>query len=309
MFPALLAVAALSIGAYASLYLAPETATQIALSAERRMGGLERKEITLPDGLRYVYLEGGRGEPLLLLHGFGANKDNYVRVARQLTEHYRVIAPDHIGFGESTHPADADYRPLAQVERLRQLVAALGLKRVHLGGSSMGGQIALIYAARYPDEVASLWLLDPAGIWSAPRSEMHQIIAGGGRNPLMAQSADEFAAIYAFVMSDPPFIPRPLLDVMARERIANHALEERIFREITSDSVEARVAGLKTPSLIVFGARDRVIHPGSAEILHKLLPNSRVVILPNTGHLPMLEKPRRSAEDYLKFRAALAAKK
>ena len=122
----------------------------------------------------------------------------------------------------------------------------------------------------------------------------------------MATNADEFAQTFAFVMSDPPFIPRPMLNVMAQERIRNFTLEQRIFKEISADSVEQAIAGLQTPSLIVFGAQDRVIPVPSAEILHKLLPNSQVAILPGIGHLPMLEQPKRCAEDYLRFRAALA---
>lgn len=82
-----------------------------ALDYERGLAGLVRKEMELPGGLRYVYLQGGTGEPLMLLHGFGANKDNFVRVAKYLTPNYRVIIPDHIGFGESAKPAKADYTP------------------------------------------------------------------------------------------------------------------------------------------------------------------------------------------------------
>ena len=65
------------------------------------------------------------------------------------------------------------------------------------------------------------------------------------------------------------------------------------------------MAGLKTPTLIAFGNKDRVINPDTAEVLHKLMPRSEVIIMPGVGHLPMLEQPRKSAEDYLKFRTAL----
>jgi pimeloyl-ACP methyl ester carboxylesterase len=287
------------------LYLAPEKTTKLAINMERKRSGLERKEIILPGKLHYVYLEGGKGEPLILLHGFGADKDNFTRVARFLTPHYRVIIPDHLGFGESGHPQDADYRAGAQAARIRTLAQALGITKLHLGGSSMGGHISMMYAALFPDEVKSLWLLDPGGIWSAPSSELREIIAKTGENPLMARNEDEFAKIFAFVMSDPPFIPRPMLNVMARERIRNYELEKRILKEITADSAEKYVTGLKTPTLIVFGDKDRAINPATAEVLHKLMPRSEVIIMPGVGHLPMLEQPRKSAEDYLKFRAVL----
>jgi len=287
------------------VYLAPEKATKLALDMERERSGLERKEINLPGGLHYVYLEGGNGEPIMLLHGFGANKDNFTRIARFLTPHYKVIIPDHIGFGESGHPHNADYRPSAQAARIRTLAQALGITKVHLGGSSMGGHIAMMYAVLYPDEVKSLWLIDPAGIWSAPPSELRDIIVKTGKNPLLAKSEDEFAGIFAFVMSDPPFIPRPILNVMAQERIHNYELEKRIFKDLIAESAEKYVTNLKNPTLIVFGDKDRAINPATADILHKLMPRSEVIIMKGLGHLPMIEQPRQSADDYLKFRAGL----
>jgi pimeloyl-ACP methyl ester carboxylesterase len=287
------------------VYLAPEKATAMAIGLERKLAGLSLKEIDLPGGLHYAYLEGGQGEPLMLLHGFGADKDNFVRVARFLTNRYRVIIPDNLGFGESGHPADADYRPGAQAARLRNLARALGITKVHLGGSSMGGHISMMYAAMYPDEVQSLWLLDPGGIWSAPPGELQKVITQGGENPLMAKSEDDFARIFAFVMSKPPFIPRPMLNVMAKERIRNYNLEKRIFKELSDDSIEKHVTGLKTPALIVWGENDRVISAATAGVLHNLMPESRVIIMPGVGHLPMIEEPDRAAGDYLKFRDGL----
>jgi pimeloyl-ACP methyl ester carboxylesterase len=293
------------LAAVAFVYLAPEKATTMAIDLERKRAGLSRREIDLPGGLHYVYLEGGQGEPLMLLHGFGADKDNFVRVARFLTPHYRVIIPDNLGFGESAHPINADYRAGAQAVRLRSLAHALGIERVHLGGSSMGGHISLMYAALYPDEVKSLWLLDPGGIWSAPPSELRKMIAGGGENPLMAKSEEDFARIFAFVMSEPPFIPKPMLNIMARERIRNYDLEKRIFKELSDDSIEGRVKGLKTPTLIVWGGNDRVINVATAGVLNKLIPDSQIIIMPGTGHLPMIEQPEQAAGDYLKFRTGL----
>ncbi len=291
------------------VYLAPQKATSLAMDMERQRSGLTRKEINLPNGLHYVYLEGGNGEPLILLHGFGANKDNFVRVAKFLTPHYRVIIPDHIGFGESSHPQDAEYKTGTQAVRIRTLAQALGITKVHLGGNSMGGQICLMYAFFYPDEVKSLWLLDPGGIWSAPKSEFQQMIAKTGENPLMARNEDEFAKTFSFVMSDHPFVPRPILNVMAQERIRNYDLEKRIIKELAGESIEKYVTGLKTPTLIVWGDKDRVINPATAEILHKMMPASEVIMMKGIGHLPMLEQPRRSAEDYLKFRERLGKDK
>jgi len=284
---------------------APERAVRAALAYERRLAGLERKEITLASGLSYVYLEGGRGAPLVLLHGFGADKDNFARVAKYLTPHYRVIVPDLVGFGESSRPPQADYAPRAQAERLRALMRQLGVEKLHLGGNSMGGHIALTYAARYPKEVESLWLLNAAGVWSAPPSELRRTMAQTGENPMLVQDEDDFAHLVSLLTAQPLMIPRPFLDVLAQERIKNYALEQRIFKQLAADSVEERIRGLAIPALIAWGQQDRVLHPGSAGILQMLLIKSEVVMLPGVGHLPMIEAPEKCALDYLRFRATL----
>jgi pimeloyl-ACP methyl ester carboxylesterase len=278
-----------------------------AYAMERSRAGLSRKEIALADGTRIAYLEGGAGAPLVLVHGFGADKDNFTRVARWLTPHYRVIVPDLVGFGESTHLPDADYRYAAQARRVRAFVQALGLVRVDLGGNSMGGGIVMSYAAQYPQEVASLWLVDAAGIAEAPPSELAKVISSTGTNPLMVTKESDFPALMKFVMSDPPYIPGPVMDVLARERIANQDLERKVFVQIAADSVSDAVRGLRTPTLIVWGDEDRALSVGTVPVLQALLPDARAIVMPHIGHAPMIERPQQSAEDYLRFRAQVAA--
>lgn len=289
----------------AFVYLAPARAVEMALKATRKQSSLIRKEIALPNGLHYAYLEGGQGEPLMLLHGFGGNKDTFTRVARFLAKRYRVIIPDIIGFGESSRPLHADYLPPTQVEGLRALSQALNLKHLHLGGNSMGGQIALLYAALYPTEVNSLWLLSPNVARSSFRSDILKMMAESGHNPLIARNVKEFAEVMALGMSKPPYIPGPMLKILAQERIHNAALEERISQKILDYSVEDQINGMRTATLIVFGNQDRVISVETAGVLSRLLPNSKVVFVQNTGHVPMFEKPRQCANDYVSFRTSL----
>jgi pimeloyl-ACP methyl ester carboxylesterase len=283
------------------------TLKEQAYAMERSRAGLQRKEIALADGTRMVWLEGGSGAPLVLVHGFGADKDNFTRVARWLTPHYRVIVPDLVGFGESAHRADVDYHYAAQAERLRAFVQALGLSRIDLGGNSMGGGIAMSYAAQHPTEVASLWLIDCAGIAEAPPSELAKIVTTTGENPLMITQESDFPAFLKFVMSDPPYIPGSVMDVLARERIANQALERQVFAQIATDSVSASIKGLATPTLILWGDEDRALSVGTVPVLRTLLPNAQAVVMPHIGHAPMIERPKDSAEDYLRFRQGLAA--
>ncbi len=302
------AILALVVGLIIGLiYLAPEITLNTVLDLDRQRSGLVRKELNLNGGLHIVYLEGGQGEELILLHGFGADKDNFTRVALYLTSFYHVIIPDLIGFGESSHPLGADYTPAAQAKNLKAMLEALEIHKFNLGGNSMGGHIAMTYADLFPTEVLSLWLLDTGGIWNAPQSELSKAIFETGENPLVAKNEKEFRRLYKFVMSDPPFVPGPLLDVLARNRQNNYALETEIFPQLTSSSAENLATGLKMPTLIVWGEEDRAIHVGTAEVLHNLMPQSEVVIMKGVGHLPMLERPRQTAEDYLKFQKKSAS--
>lgn len=293
----------------ASLYLFPKKTLNASISAARFFSGLEKKSISFGKDLNYVYLDNGQkgsdAEALMLLHGFGANKDNFTAISRFLGKKYRVIVPDHIGFGESSHPVDADYSPTAQAERLHKFVTALGIKKIHIGGSSMGGHIALTYAALYPDETASLWLLDPGGVWTAPDSELKKVALKTGKNPLQPKTIEEYENIPGWVMHKPPSFPKPILKVMADERINNSMIEDRVFRQILEDSAEERVKGMNIPALIVWGERDRVLSVDSADILHKLMPASKVIVMKDTGHLPMIENPKQCAEDYIRFRSSI----
>jgi pimeloyl-ACP methyl ester carboxylesterase len=277
--------------------------THAALGVERWRADLATKEIALPDGTHIAYLDGGSGEPLVLVHGFGADKDNFTRVARWLTPHYRVIVPDLVGFGDSSHLADADYRYAAQAARVHAFVQALGLTRVHLGGNSMGGGIVMSYAAQHPQEVGSLWLLDAAGVAGAPPSELVAIVTKGERNPLLITQEGDFPVLMKFAMSDPPWLPGPVVYELARQRIANQDLERRVFQQIATDSVNEAVRGLPTPTLIVWGDEDRLLSVGAVPILTALMPHAQAIVMPHVGHAPMIERPQQAAEDYLRFRA------
>lgn len=287
-------------------FVAPHTSARLALALEQRRAGLEESTANIP-GFEMPYLQGGSGEPLLLIHGFGADKNNFTRVARLLTPHYRVVIPDLPGFGDASKPADASYAIADQVERLRQFAQGLGLTRLHLGGNSMGGFIAAAWAARYPDEVASLWLLDPAGTTAAADSELRREFQATGKILLVARTPEEHAAVRAIAMSREPFLPYSFRRVLGERAAANFELHSRIFGQLAKEApLESSVTRIEAPALIVWGADDRVLNPKGAEAMRAFMPNARVVIMPGIGHLPMLEAVSASAADYLDFRQQLA---
>jgi pimeloyl-ACP methyl ester carboxylesterase len=288
-------------GAY---FLFPEATFDILRSIERRAGGLAQHGIDVK-GVHMEYLEGGKGEPLVLLHGFGANKDNWTRMARHLTAHFRIIAPDLPGFGESSADPDADYTISVQVDRVKAFVRALGIQSLYLGGNSMGGNIAGVYAARYPGELKSLLLIAPGGVASSEPSEMFQLLKDGMPNPLVAGSPEDYEHLLDFVFVKRPFIPRAIEKYLIREAMEHQPLNSKIFKQLlTSRDVpplEQLLNGVPIPTLIVWGTGDRVLHVSGAKILKRAMPKAEVAVMNGVGHLPMIEKPKETAKLYLDF--------
>lgn len=288
----------------AAIWLAPAQTLAALQNAARSRAGLERKEIVV-DGVRVVYLEGGSGEPLLLMHGFGGEKDSFVRVARYLTPHYRVILPDVPGFGESDKRTDIGYSVDEIVERMHRFAAALGAQKLSIGGNSMGGLLAAAYTAKHPGEVKTLWMLSAGPKNGVPKSDLTLALEAQGGS-LAPKTVEDFEQMLQYVVAKPPPMPRPLLQLLAARALANQALQQRILEQImASPPIEARVPGMPTPTLITWGEHDRVAHPAGAQALHQLLPRSVVRMIPGTGHLPMTEDAKTAAADYLTFRAAL----
>lgn len=275
---------------------------------ERKLASLESREVDI-SGFRIAYLEGGEGEPLILVHGMGANKDEWNRVADQLTPHHRVIALDLPGFGDSDKPYDAGYLTSDQVHYLHQFVEALGLGPIHLGGNSMGGRVAAAYAAAYPEGVESLWLMAPAGVVSAQPSELASRLQQGERVPLVVRDREDLEASLELTTEQPPYYPGPVKEAFAQAARDNYRLHKRIMTELMQEyrgqPLENIVADLSVPTRIVWGEEDKVFHYSSAAVLHKLIHDSSVLLLPGTGHLPMIEAPEDLVEDYRHFRASL----
>ena len=290
-----------------ALLVAPAELTALGLWFERRISGLTVRRAHV-DGFDIPYLEGGKGEVLLLIHGFGGDKDNFTRIARFLTPHYRVIIPDLPGFGDATRNPKASYTMAEQVGRIHGLVTQLGITRLHMGGNSMGGFIAAQFAAPYGHMVASLWLLDPAGTVASHSSPMLQNYARTGKNPLLVDRVADFNHTIAATTFKTPFVPGFARQTLGRRAVADFELHTQIMRQMhDSPLLENSFQPMATPALIVWGAEDEILSPSGAESFRLLFPNSRVIIMPGIGHLPMAEAPQQTASDYLAYRKELPA--
>ncbi|MDO8438805.1 MAG: alpha/beta hydrolase [Telluria sp.] len=285
--------------------LAPVRMLALGLALERRISGLTLKSAHV-DGFDMPYLEGGQGEVLVLIHGFGGDKDNFTRIARFLTPHYRVLIPDQPGFGGSTRRADASYSMNDQTDRIAAFMKQLGLGRVHLGGNSFGGFIAALHAARSPELVASLWLLNPAGTAASYSSAVIRHYEETGENPLLVKTVADFDEAVRVTTHKAPFLPGFARKALALRAVADFPLHTRIAHGLhESPLMETTYDTLATPALIVWGAQDELLSPAGAEAYRKLFPNSQVNIMQGIGHLPMAEAPRQAAGDYLAYRKTI----
>lgn len=285
------------------LSFSPSALLATAQFTERSLAGLEDRTQRVGE-LDIRYYDGGprEAETIVMIHGFGANKDNWLRFARPFTGEYRVIALDLPGFGDSSKP-DVSYDVASQAERVVAFLDALGVQRFHVVGNSMGGHISALLAARYPQRVLSAGLLDNAGVEAPNKSEMFSLIEAGKPNPLVVNTPEDFPRLLDFVFVEQPSIPGPLRQHFAEQAVANAKHYEVIFGHLRERYVplEPELPKIEAPVLLLWGDRDRVLDVSSIEVMKPLLKKPSVVVMKNCGHVPMVERPEETASHYLAF--------
>jgi pimeloyl-ACP methyl ester carboxylesterase len=274
---------------------------------------LTANELTL-HGHRVTYRTAGRGPVLLLLHGVTNSSQTWERVAPLLSERFTVIAPDLLGHGESATPR-GDYSLGAHAAGVRDVLSALGHKRVTVVGHSLGGGIAMQFAYQFPERCERLVLVSSGGLGR----EVH----------LLLRAATLPGADYVL-----PFIAsRQLLGVgkglgslLRRVKLAPGGDLEVLAQGFASlDNAGSRQAFLHTvravidpggqrvsaqdrlalaalmPTLIVWGERDSIIPVSHGEAAHAAMPGSRLEVFPDAGHMPHDDDPERFAAAVSEF--------
>lgn len=275
-----------------------------AIQFETEQAGLVAKQGTL-GSMPFAYLENsaaGDKEAIIMLHGFSADKSNWMRFAKHFAKDYRVIALDLMGHGDTAGSLEGSYSIVDQVAFVRGVAGALGISRFHLVGNSMGGAISSLYAATHPEQVISATLISPAGVHDVP-SEMDRLLEQDS-NPLIATNEEEFYQVMDFVMEEKPYIPGPVARVEAEKAVARAELNRKIFSDIRRDmelGLQQRFSNIQAPVLIIWGDQDRAINVGNIDKYADLIPNASKKIYQGIGHLAMIEVPKRSAEDMLGF--------
>ncbi len=291
-------------------FVAPKALLDFIYQMARRRSGLTEKSVEV-EGLCWPYLEGGPqdGIPIVLIHGYGGDKDNWTLYARHFTGKFRFICMDLPAFGDNDKSLEREYDMETQARRVIAFLDALGIDKCHLGGNSMGGFVTLVAALNFPERLESIALFNNAGVAGAGTSELQKQVEEKGINPLAVQSVDDVKRLLAFVAYKPIKAPRNFRKINFEQFDANRELLDRIFWSLVEDgmnhSLNDRLNEIKIPTFIIWGRHDQVIDVSCVDALTDGIVGSKAVILEETGHIPMIERPALTARHHLQFLAKI----
>jgi pimeloyl-ACP methyl ester carboxylesterase len=268
------------------------------------MADLQVKTATV-HGRSIAYFEAGEGPVLLLIHGMAGNRENWREVVEPLARHHTVIAPDLPGHGASA-PGGGDYSIGALAAGLRDLLLALGHERATIVGHSLGGGIAMQLGYQFPEMVERLVLVSSGGLGpevspvlraaALPGADLFiAATAGiGGRAGVVV--ARGLAAIGLRPNADIAEVARGYASLTDPERRAAflgtlHAVVGTRGQRV--DASDRLYLAEAMPLLIVWGARDSIIPAHHGEDAHRAIPDSRLEVFEDVGHLPQIEAPGR----------------
>lgn len=258
-------------------------------------------------------------EPALFVHGLGGASTNWTDVMYLLRGHVDGQAPDLPGFGCSPPPPGGDYRLDTHVRAVVRLAEAAGA-RVHLFGNSLGGAVATRVAAERPDLVRTLTLVSPALPSLRPRvSSLHLplFLAPGVGARLFQRSTRQSPErraqmVLALCYGDPrrvhPERKHEAVEEVRRRAELEHAGDAFLasLRGLAAEYLDRgpralwrQAAHVSAPTLLVYGAKDRLVDARLAARAATVFRASRVVVLPDSGHVAQLEHPEVVARAFL----------
>lgn len=248
--------------------------------------GVHSRVVDLPEG-RIHYFEqpatGGNGTPLVLVHGLGGHVEDFAGLMpRFAAQGFHVYAPDLLGYGRSARPASGDYSIHGEEKVVLDFLDAMGLQQPDVVGWSMGGWIVLKLGLDAPQRVRRLAVYDAAGI------TFHANIEPGLFSPRDNSGVERLVRAMSPTMPIPPdFVKR---DIIRRSEDRAWTINRSMAAMRTGqDLLDLRLAGMKPPLLILWGAVDVLIPPGVGETMHALDPRSVLVSVDGCGHFAPIE--------------------
>lgn len=247
---------------------------------------------------RIRYLEAGNSnKTLILLHGLGASAERWLPIVPYLSNDYRVIMPDIIGFGYSDKPV-TNYTLKFFMEFISGFMLSIGIEKPTLMGSSLGGRILLEYAIHYPQNIEKMILVSPAvneesspALQSYMQAALHPTFEDV-RNAFLVMSGENAEIKDEFIVE---FINRMRLP---NAKMAFLASLMGLKKEILNPEM---LVNIEAPSLLIWGKDDHVIPISNIAKLGNSVKNMKYQIMEKCGHAPYAEKPELFSKIVLDF--------
>ncbi|MBI2889928.1 MAG: alpha/beta fold hydrolase [Nitrospirae bacterium] len=256
----------------------------------------------------------GEGPPAILIHGFMYHSIMWEGTQRDLTHYARTHAMDLYGWGYSSRLDAVNYSYDLYARQVIDLMDSLGIERADLIGQSMGGGTAMVVAARWPQRVRSLILVDPAGLPNPlPLTGRIFGLQGVGEFLVALPGRSVFKKnLQDFWFHDASRVTDEYVDAVIRPfRITGSTRTIlNILRTLDFGSLEGEVrtlAGHHIPTLVVWGREDRAVPLPIGEKLHHSLPGSQFFVVDGAGHSPHEEKPEIVHPRLIEFLKSLPA--
>ena len=240
-------------------------------------------------------LEAGRGEPLVLMAGTIGHLEAYARNIAALAGHFRVIAYDYPGHGYTTL-AEADLELPDYVAHLRGLLDALGVDRAHLSGESLGGWVAVKFAAEYPERTGRLVLNTPGGTMATP--EVMERIRTLSQAAADDPSPERIRTRLEWLMADPASVTDELVDIrrtiyarpgFAASMRALLCLQDAEIRR-RNLLTDAELAAVTGPALVIWTSDDPSGPAAAGLAMAERMPDARFEVIKDAGHWPQWEQ-------------------
>jgi 2-hydroxy-6-oxonona-2,4-dienedioate hydrolase len=251
-------------------------------------------------------LETGAGPPLILMHGTGGHLEAYARNLPALSRHYRVVAYDYPGHGWTTTAA-SDLEIDDYIDHLLILMDELGIKRAHLSGESLGGWVAVKFAARYPGRVLRLVLNTPGGTMAAPQvmERIRALSQAAADDP----SDERIRARLAWLMADPGSVTDELVAIRRGVyRRPGFAASMRHILCLQDAAVRRRnmvtdqeLAAVTAPALVIWTSDDPSGPAQAGQEMAERIPAAEFRLIKEAGHWPQWEQPEQFDELVLEF--------
>ena len=245
-------------------------------------------------GIQTSYLEAGAGEPIVMLHGSGPGVSamaNWQYNIGALSQRFRVLAPDIVGFGATKRPDDIVYSLRTWTDHVWALLDAHGIEKTAIVGNSLGGRIALQMATDRPDRITKMVLMGAPGVGMTLTEGLAALRAYQPSHDAMRDLLRNYFAV------DPAMITDELVEIRHQDSIADGAYEA--YRTMFFDPrhagselgiTEDEVRAITTPALLVHGREDKVVPMQVSVTMLGLLPNADLHVFSACGHWTQIER-------------------